>query len=132
MREQRMSIGEFLNGKKENDFFVKLKLHLDKYGMVYKVVGTTIIIFIVGGTFDCAFASSGIEAGAEKLYTKLLSIGKWVIIFKGAFDTIKNMANGDFESAKKGFISYLLIYLFLLGLPWAMDEIDGLYKEVNA
>lgn len=131
-KTKSMSISEFLNGKDPESFEVKLKRHLDKYGMVYKIVGTTIIIFVAGGGFDYAFASSGIEEGAQKLYTKLLSVGKWIIIFKGGFDTIKHMANGDLDSAKKGFIGYLLVYLFLLGLPWAMDEIDGLYQEVNA
>jgi hypothetical protein len=132
MREQKMSIKEFLNGKEPEAFSTKIKHHLDKYGIVYKVVGTTVIILVAGGGFDYAFASSGIEAGAEKLYAKLLSVGKWIIIFKGGFDTIKNMANGDFDSAKKGFVGYLLVYLLLFGLPWAMDEIDIIFKELTA
>jgi hypothetical protein len=133
MKEQRMSIKEFLNGGREPETFASIvKRHLDKYGIVYKVVGATVIILVTNGSFDYAFASSGIEAGAEKLYAKLLSVGKWIIIFKGGFDTIKNMANGDFDSAKKGFVGYLLVYLLLFGLPWAMDEIDIIFKELTA
>jgi hypothetical protein len=132
MKEQRMSIKEFLNGREPETFSSIVKRHLDKYGIVYKVVGATVIILVAGGGFDSAFASSGIEAGAEKLYAKLLSVGKWIIIFKGGFDTIKNMANGDFDSAKKGFVGYLLVYLLLFGLPWAMDEIDMIFKELTA
>jgi hypothetical protein len=126
-----MSIGEFLHSNQAPTTREAIKRHLDKYGIVYKIVGTTVVLFISGGALETAFASGGIEAGAEKLYTKLLSVGKWVLIFKGGFDTIKNMASGDMDSAKKGFIGYLLVYLLLLGLPWAMDEIDGIYKEMN-
>lgn len=121
------SIGDFLNPEP-----VKVKSHWEKYGFVYKVVGTTLIILVAGGGFDYAFASSGIETGAERLYDKLLSIGKWVIIFKGGFDIIKHTAAGDFDSAKKGIISYLLVYIFLFGLPWAMDEIDAIFKDLTA
>jgi hypothetical protein len=118
------SIGDFLNPK-------PVKSHWEKYGFVYKVVGPTVIILIAGGGFDYAFASSGIETGAQRLYDKLLSIGKWIIIFKGGFDIIKFTAAGDFEGAKKGLLSYLLIYIFLFGLPWAMDEIDTIFKDLT-
>jgi hypothetical protein len=118
------SISEFLNPK-------PVKSHWEKYGFAYKVVGTTVIILVAGASFDYAFASSGIEDGAQRLYDKLLSVGKWVIIFKGGFDIIKFTAAGDFEGAKKGLLSYLLIYIFLFGLPWAMDEIDAIFKDLT-
>lgn len=129
---ERMSIKDFLHGRPEPTE-TKLERHFRKYGIVYKIVGSTIVIIVAGGGFDYAFAAGeSIEVGAQKLYAKLLSIGKWVIIFKGGFDTIKNMAGGDFDSAKKGFISYILVYIFLFGLPWAMDEIDTIFKDLTA
>lgn len=121
------SISEFLR-RQEEPFSAKVGRHFKKYGFVYKAAGITIILLASGGT---ALASSGIEAGAEQLYSKLLIIGKWVIIFKGGFDIIKNMASGDFDSAKKGFLSYLIVYIFLFGLPWAMNEVDSIFKELN-
>lgn len=119
----------------DQDLKSKLQQHFDKYGMVYKIVGTTVIILVAGGGFDYAFASdvipaSGLEEKASQLYTKLLRIGKWVIVFKGGFDTIKNLVNEDIAGAKKGFIGYLMIYLLLFALPWAMTEIDKIFQEL--
>jgi hypothetical protein len=122
------SISEFLRRQEAEPFSVKVERHIKKYGVVYKAAGISIILLASGGT---ALASSGIEAGAAQLYSKLLSIGKWIIIFKGGFDIIKNMASGDFDSAKKGFISYLVVYVFLFGLPWAMNEVDSIFRELN-
>jgi hypothetical protein len=128
------SIGEFLH-REEEPFSIKAERHFKKYGTAYRIAGVTVILLMsaipLGGGSVTAFASSGIEIGAEKLYAKLLSVGKWVIIFKGGFDIIKNMASGDFDSAKKGFISYLVVYVFLFGLPWAMNEVDTIFKELN-
>jgi hypothetical protein len=129
------SISEFLHRNEAVPFSVKAERHFKKYGTAYKIAGVTVILLMsaipLGGGSVTAFASSGIEIGAEKLYAKLLSVGKWVIIFKGGFDIIKNMASGDFDSAKKGFLSYLVVYVFLFGLPWAMNEIDGIFRELN-
>jgi hypothetical protein len=124
------SVSEFLGRvqREPEPFSAKVERHFNKYGFVYKATGITIILLASGGH---ALAYSGIEIGAERLYSKLLSVGKWVIIFKGGFDIIKNMASGDFDSAKKGFLSYLVVYVFLFGLPWAMNEIDGIFKELN-
>jgi hypothetical protein len=129
-----MSISEFMNGKKKAEpepFRVKFERHLTKYGMAYKIAGATAVILVAGGGFDYAFASTGIEAGAQQLYSKLLSLGKWIIIFKGGFDIIKRMTDGDFDGAKKGFLSYLIVYIFLLGLPWAMDQVDSLFNGIT-
>lgn len=127
MKTEVLSIKEFMNTRKE-PFRVKVERHLNKYGSFYRIAGVTVIILLSGSH---ALAAGGIEVGAEKLYGKLLSVGKWVIIFKGGFDTIKHMANGDFEGAKKGFFSYLLVYIFLFGLPWAMDEVDKIFKDLK-
>ena len=134
-RTQSMSIGEFLRGGRvqgePEPFSAKVERHFKKYGFVYKVAGTTAIILVAGGGFDYAFASTGIEVGAQQLYSKLLSLGKWIIIFKGGFDIIKRMTDGDFDGAKKGFLSYLIVYIFLLGLPWAMDQVDALFNGIT-
>lgn len=130
MKKERMSISEFLNGKEKEPFKVKLERHMKKYGIVYKVVGSTIIIFVAGGGFDYAFASSGIDKAAGKLYTEILNIGKWIIIFKGGIDTIKSIGNGDFDTAKKSFFGYLLVYLMLLGLPYGMDKVDEVFRSI--
>jgi hypothetical protein len=131
------SVSEFLR-RQEEPFSAKVERHFKKYGFVYKVAGISVILLAVGGTVSATsgaavpvFASGGIEVGAEKLYSKLLVIGKWVIIFKGGFDIIKNLTNGDMDSAKKGFMSYLLIYLLLFGLPWVMDEIEVLFQDLK-
>ncbi|MEH7381746.1 hypothetical protein V7138_14885 [Bacillus sp. JJ1533] len=126
-----MSIGQFVRNEKE-DVLTKLKRHFDKYGIVYKIVGTTIIIFVGGGGFDYAFASSGIDREAKKLYYELIGIGKWLIVFKGGIDIIKSVSNGEFDSAKKHFFSYLLIYLFLLGLPYGMDKVDQVFRSMQS
>lgn len=128
---ETMSVREFMNGKEREAWSEKVARHFEKYGMVYKIAGGTIVILMAGGGFDYAFAASGIEIGAEKLYAKLMNVGKWIIIFKGGFDTVKHMVSGDFDSAKKGFLSYLIVYLFLLGLPWAMNEVDAIFVDLK-
>lgn len=103
-----------------------------------KVVGTTLIILIAGGGFDYASAaevmpvSSDIDVEAKKLYHELAGVGKWIIIFKGAIDMVKSVGNGDFEGAKKHFLSYLLIYLALLGLPYGMDKVDAVFQNLQS
>ncbi|WP_078548618.1 hypothetical protein [Litchfieldia alkalitelluris] len=131
-----MSVSEFMN-RGEVDIKTKIERHFKKYGIVYKIVGTTIFIFAAGGGFDYAFAeavvpvSGGIDLEAKKLYGELVGIGKWVIIFKGGIDTIKSMTNGEVDSAKKQFFSYLIIYLLLLGLPYGMDKVDKIFQNLN-
>lgn len=133
-KTESWSVSEFMN--KDNDILMKVKRHFDKYGIVYKIVGTTIVILTAGGGFDYAFAeaipvSGSIDYEAKKLYSELVGIGKWVIIFKGGVDTIKAIGNGDFEVAKKSFFGYLLVYLLLLGLPYGMDKVDTIFKNLH-
>lgn len=72
--------------------------------------------------------NNSIDTGAKKIYAKLLNVGKWVIIFKGAWDTINNTIKEDFDKAKRSFLQYLLIYLILLAFPWALDEVDSVFS----
>lgn len=128
MKTQVMSLSDFLHREKE-PVSVKIEKHFKKYGVVYTIVGTTVIILITGG--GVAFASSGIDIEAGKLYRELIGIGKWIIVFKGGFDTIKMIGNGDFETAKKSFFGYLLTYLFLLGLPYGLDKVDAVFQNIS-
>jgi hypothetical protein len=61
-----------------------------------------------------------------------VKIGKWVIIFKGAIDIIKALGDGDNASAKKTFITSLLTFLILLGLPYGMDKIGEIFNNISA
>jgi hypothetical protein len=125
-----MSISEFLNGRKAEPFIVKLERHINKYGLVYKVAGVSIILLAsgIGGT---AFASSGIDIPARKLYYQLARIGKWVIVFKGGIDIVKAIGDGDMSAVKKSVFTYLLTYLLLLGLPFGMDKVDQVFAEMS-
>ncbi|QVY63007.1 hypothetical protein [Cytobacillus gottheilii] len=123
---QTMSVREFLR----NEPARPAPSHFEKYGVVYKVVGATVVILIAGGGFDYALAASAIDAGAQSLYYEIIGIGKWVIVFKGGFDAIKSVGNGDFDSAKKTFFSHVLVYLMLLGLPYAMDKVDDVFHGI--
>jgi hypothetical protein len=124
-----MSISEFLHREKE-PFSAKVERHFKKYGTVYKVAGVTVIL--IAGFDASALASSGIDGEARKLYIELVKIGKWVIIFKGAIDIIKALGDGDNASAKKTFITSLLTFLILLGLPYGMDKISEIFNNISA
>lgn len=126
-----LSINEFLKGGKQKEpFNEKIERHFKKYGFVYKVAGVTIIL-LTSGIGGAAFASNGIDVPARKLYSEIVGVGKWVIVFKGGIDTIKSIGNGDFDAAKKSFFSYLLTYLFLLGLPYGMDKVDEVFHSIQ-
>jgi hypothetical protein len=124
-REERMSIKEFY----ARDFKAE---KIERKKKVYKVAikaGLTTTILL--STPHIGFAAgTGIDVGATKLYDKILLVGKWIIIVKGAIDTINNTAQGDFASAKKSFLSYLIIYLILKAFPWAMNEVDSMFNDL--
>lgn len=128
---QVMTISAFLNRDYELETNIRrIAQHLKKHRIKYQIIGLTLIIFATGGLDGSVFAaSSGIDAGASKIYHKLLSIGKWVIVVKGAFDTLQNTLQGDFASARKAFLQYLMVYVLLLAFPFAMDEVDKLFAE---
>jgi hypothetical protein len=131
MRTESMSISEFMNGREPEPFSVKVERHFKKYGMIYKVAGVTLII-LTSGLGSHAFAASGIDTEARKLYRELIGIGKWIIVFKGGFDILKMIGSGDLDSAKKSFFGYLLTYLLLLGLPYGLDKVDDIFNSVSA
>jgi hypothetical protein len=121
------SVSEFLH-RKEEPFSVKAERHFKKYGFVYKAAGITIILLASGGT---ALAASAIEPEARKLYRELVNVGKWIIIFKGAIDILRALGDGDTGSAKKTFISSVLTFLILLGLPFGLDKVTAIFEKVT-
>jgi len=129
MRTESMSISEFMRGREPEPFSAKVERHFKKYGMVYVTAGVTALMLTSGG--GAVYASSGIDVEAAKLYKELIGIGKWIIVFKGGFDTLKMIGNGDLDSAKKSFFGYLLTYLFLLGLPYGLDKVDQVFASVS-
>lgn len=128
MKTEVMSISEFLHREPE-PFGSKFQKHLNKYGKVYQIAGITVILLT--GFELSAFAAGSIDIEAGKLYKELLGVGKWIIVFKGGFDTLKMIGNGDFDAAKKSFFGYLLTYLFLLGLPYGLDKVDQVFASVS-
>jgi|SRR5690606_14511032 len=109
------------------DSFMK-GTHKTNYKKVATYTGiATIAILLVPSD---VYASSSIDQGARVIYGKLLEVGKWIIIIKGALDTINNVVQGDFNTAKKSFFGYLVVYMVLQGLPWAMDEVDKVFHNI--
>jgi hypothetical protein len=128
MKQERINFGEFMRGEYRQPS--RLEDHFRNHGFAYKVAGSAAVLLVTG--VDVSFAAgSVIDAKANVLYYKLLDIGKWIIIFKGGLDTIKSVGAGDFDSAKKHFFSYLLVYLLLLGLPFGMEEVDKLFADLK-
>ncbi|MFC4103585.1 hypothetical protein [Paenibacillus xanthanilyticus] len=107
--------------------------HIERNKLIYKVGAITFVVltglevhtFAAG--LDEVIKSGGIDEGARKAYKKLVNVGKWVIIIKGAFDAISSTVQGDFIQARKSFLAYLLVYVILLGLPWAFGQIEVLF-----
>ena len=77
---------------------------------------------------QAADSFTGMEAGARRIYAKVVVVGKWVIIIKGSIDCIQSILNGDVSRAKQQFFSYLLCFGIMLALPWGLDEVEGLFQ----
>lgn len=132
MRTESIKFNDFMSG--EYSLRIKKVKEIQK-GRIYKIIlvsGLTLVMLHTGfGGSALAAGPVGIEQGAYQMYKKLLMIGKWIIIVKGGIDTINAMMQGDHGTAKRGFLTYLVVYLILNGLPWAMDQVDGLFKGLN-
>lgn len=129
MKRESMSIKEFMSRDFKAEAVVERREKITKAICVGSVITYTTIFTFTG--LDFAFASNGIDAKAHHLYGKLLLIGKWFIIAKGALDTINLTLQGDSHSAKRNFLGYLLVYIILHGLPWAMGQVDVVFKEMS-
>ncbi|MGI0016639.1 MAG: hypothetical protein ACREBU_24715 [Nitrososphaera sp.] len=132
---QRMSLHQFLNGDvvDQESFVKKAKKHIVQNKSFYIVVGGMTMFFLFCGFDGAAVAagSNGIDRGMSALYKRLISIGKWILVIKGAIDVIQSVTTGDFEIAKKRALGYLLSFLILLGLPWAFGEMERLFDGLS-
>lgn len=105
---------------------LRLKNHFrENKGLVIKIgVATTIMLLspsiALGSTLD--------DRGMS-IYWKVVSVGKYVILGKGAIECIQSALNGDFDRAKSSAIGYLLCFGLMLALPSGLNEIEGLFKE---
>lgn len=109
----------FYRGIRKNFFNKKL----------LRCVGVTAVtILLISCSPLPAQAALGIESGGMRIYSSIVSLGKWVIIIKGSIDCIQSVLAGDFQSAKKQFFGYLMCFAIMLGLPWAMNEIEVMFK----
>lgn len=125
-----MNISDFVrNGWQEETTIQKFIVHLERNKIKYRVIGMAIILFV--GFESSAFASTGIDAGAKKLYTRIIGVGKWIIIIKGGMDVIKSSLDGDFMNSKTKVLGYVLTYALLWVLPWAFDEVEKLFSDME-
>ncbi|GGF88687.1 hypothetical protein [Paenibacillus abyssi] len=114
----------------EDTIIKRIIAHVERHKFAYQIGASVLIVFLAGADFALAAEPTGIDVGARKIYTKLVNVGKWVIIIKGAFDSINATVQGDFIQARKSFLSHLLVYVILLGLPWAFGQVETLFEEV--
>lgn len=126
-----MTIREFMN-REENGFMEKAKQHIVKNKSFYITAGGATVFFLFCGLdFASAAGQMDIDSKGESIYKRIvLGAGKWVVIFKGAFDIVQSATAGDLPSVKVKLIGYLLVFLTLLGLPWAFREIESLFDSM--
>jgi hypothetical protein len=105
--------------------------HVERHKVVYRIGALTLIVLLGGVDMVSAAAEGTIDENAGKLYYKLIGIGKWIILIKGGFDTLSATVQGDFPAARKSGLAYMLVYVILLGLPWAFNQIELLFNEVT-
>lgn len=113
-----------------DDIREKITKSAMKKETLIKVAGISLILLI--GLPGTSHAATGIDAVADKLYKKLLNVGKWIIIMKGGIDTIQSAIQGDVQSAKKNFLGYLLVYVVLWALPWGLKQVDVVFADMGA
>ena len=129
-RVQTMSIKEFMvTDFKELDRQENIRKRT-KVIIIGGVICTIIAFSLIDPSVAMEVSANTLDEKAGNIYKKLLGFGKWVIIVKGALDTINQTVQGDFGTAKKSFLSYLLVYVILQGLPWAMTEVDNVFNEL--
>lgn len=128
---ESMSISEFMSRDFKEEFRIE---SIEKRKRVTRItikVGLATSFIIMSG-FDVTIAAgTGIDDGAGRIYSKLLEVGKWVIIIKGGISTINFMIQDDATSARKAFFSYLIVYAILHGLPWGMNQVDDVFRDLN-
>jgi hypothetical protein len=127
---ETINFSEFMRGDYKKPTVMQSTVkHVKEHKVVYTIAGYTVVCLV--GAPHFGLAAGGGTVGAEKLYYQLCKVGKWIIIGKGGWETINSAVKSDYESAKKQFLSYLLIYVILLGLPYAMDKVDELFTGLS-
>lgn len=129
---QTMSIPQFINGHFVDESFARKAInHIKRNKNFYITVGCYAVFFICCGLDASAATAGEFDHKAVKIYNKLISVGKWIVIVKAGIDVINTATQGDFGSVKTKLIGYLVVFLTLLGLPWAFDQIDGLFQDTT-
>lgn len=124
---------EFVSGdwrKKQDEITTldKVANHMEQNNMMYAGAGLTLLLTF--GFDVTAFAGTGIEEKARALYfDKFIGIAKWFIIGKGGWATVHKAIQEDFDGAKKSFISYLVVFIILLALPFTLDQVESVFKD---
>lgn len=132
------SVKDFVNKKESPKESVGTKViqFIDDHSFAFQTAGLTIGIIAAStiGFPDFTFAAtdgfSVIDQKANEFYHKIIKVGKWFIIIKGAVDIIRNVVKGDFDSAKKSGLSNVMIYVILLALPWTFEQVDLLFSDL--
>ena len=121
------------NWKKRSsgEFILKQIMSCKRFITDHKIVeismgiGIAFAVFFIPALVEAAI---GIEAGGKRIHGTLVGVGKWVIIVKGSIDCIQSVLNGDVSKAKQQFFGYLLCFGIMLALPWALDEVEGIFQ----
>lgn len=103
--------------------------HLKQHWPLYLQISLATSAIIFAGP-DVALAANSLDVSGNMIYGKIVNIGKWIIIVKGGIDIIQNVTSGDFQTAKKSFLSYLLVYGTLFALPWGMGQVETIFKSM--
>lgn len=139
MKTQVIGWGEFYQSRPVVDPAVIVELEqirgaliqaITKKETIIKVAGITLFL-LVGIPCVTHAAGTGIDVAAEKIYRKLMNVGKWVIVIKGGIDTIQSAVNGDLQASKKNFLGYLFVYIILWALPWGLKQVDVMFADMG-
>ncbi|OMF54661.1 hypothetical protein BK138_16000 [Paenibacillus rhizosphaerae] len=134
MKTHVIGWSEFCKGPVEKSPVIawdRIRKALLKKETIIKVAGVTLVLLIGMPDVLHAASATGIDVAAEKIYKKLMNIGKWVIVIKGGIDTIQSAVQGDLQSAKKNFLGYLMVYVVLWALPWGLKQVDILFSDMG-
>lgn len=129
---QKIPFVDFVQRSYISESFVKkAKRHIAKNKSFYITISGYTVFFLLCAD-GSVFASSGIDIGARKMYTKVCAIGKWAIVVKGGLDVINTVMTGDMGSLKSKIISYIVAFCSLMGLPWLLDQVEVLFNEAQS
>lgn len=133
MKTEVIQFNDFMSGNygKETDAFQVMVQHFEENKYLYGSLGLATCLALFGVVDVSLAAEVGIDEKANQLYQdKFLLFAKWIIIGKGGFDTINKTLKEDFEGAKKSFIQYTLVFVFLMAYPWVMEQVEDVFNSV--